>query len=106
MASGSWPAFWMLPEGTLNRYGGWCSSGEIDIMEHKNNITNIEASLHYGGTVAANYQNCRSISKTTAFNATALAANDGWHTVALEWSRDQIRFYANGPSPYQTVSIE
>eukprot|EP00798_Chlamydomonas_sp_ICE-L_P012384 gene12384-15576_t len=34
---GSWPAFWMLAErGAENPYGGWCSSGEIDIMEHVN----------------------------------------------------------------------
>jgi len=29
---GTWPAIWMLP--TYDMYGGWPSSGEIDIMEH------------------------------------------------------------------------
>ena len=30
--TGTWPAIWMMP--TVNRYGGWPDSGEIDIMEH------------------------------------------------------------------------
>jgi len=30
---GVWRAFWMLP--TEERYGGWASSGEIDILEFK-----------------------------------------------------------------------
>jgi beta-glucanase (GH16 family) len=38
----AWPAFWLLPETTntwcsgCGAYGGWCTSGEIDIMEHIN----------------------------------------------------------------------
>jgi beta-glucanase (GH16 family) len=44
---GTWPAIWMLP--TYNVYGGWPSSGEIDIMEHGPSTTggnNIISSVH------------------------------------------------------------
>ena len=47
IASGTWPAFWMLPE--PNAYGGWPSSGVIDIMEHVNTNGNVYGTLHFGG---------------------------------------------------------
>ena len=39
---GIWPAIWMLP--TDEKYGGWASSGEIDIMELVGN----EPSTYHG----------------------------------------------------------
>ena len=46
---GLWPAIWMLPSDWV--YGGWPSSGEIDIMELLGqNNTKVYGTLHYGGT--------------------------------------------------------
>ena len=45
--SGMWPAFWMLPQD--DAYGGWAASGEIDIMESINGMSEILGTLHHGG---------------------------------------------------------
>jgi len=43
-----WPAIWMLP--TDEKYGGWASSGEIDIMELVGHEpSTYHGTLHYGG---------------------------------------------------------
>jgi len=45
---GIWPAFWMLPE-NMDKYEGWPSCGEIDIMEligHEPD--SVYGTLHYG----------------------------------------------------------
>ena len=55
-----WPAIWMLPES--ESYGGWPSSGEIDIMESRGNDASCEAggnnkfasTLHWGPAWDAN----------------------------------------------------
>lgn len=61
LAAKAWPAFWMLPE-TNNiwasgdgAYGGWCASGEIDIMEHIGREAKVYSGLHFGGTPAVHY---------------------------------------------------
>lgn len=43
---GIWPAFWMLP--TDSPYGGWASSGEIDVMESVNYADRMHGTLHFG----------------------------------------------------------
>src|SRR5438034_2451702 len=46
---GYWPALWLMPEDSV--YGGWASSGEIDVMENKgSDPTNVLGTLHFGGT--------------------------------------------------------
>ena len=45
--SGVWPAIWMLPE--ENVYGGWPASGEIDILEARDDLTReLHSTIHYG----------------------------------------------------------
>lgn len=92
--NGMWPAFWMMPqpssyESTQNIYGGWPSSGEIDIMEAKGRLKNIvDTTLHFN-------KNGHQYSCTT----TQLKSNtDQWHTYALEWTNECIRWYIDGES--------
>ena len=48
IGKGMWPAIWMLP--TDEKYGGWASSGEIDIMELVGHEpSTYHGTLHYGG---------------------------------------------------------
>lgn len=84
---GLWPAFWMLP--TDSPYGGWAASGEIDILETVNVATTIYGTIHYGGSWPNNVHTGGSYSSATDFGL-------GFHTYALEWEPDVMRWYVDG----------
>ncbi len=91
---GVWPAIWMLP--TDERYGGWASSGEIDILELKGQEPNIaHGTLHYGAAWPNNRYSGKSFQLPTGSFA------DDFHTFAVEWSEGKITWLIDG-KPYQT----
>jgi len=104
--AGLWPAFWMLPESGARddcvgcgRYGNWPASGEIDIMEAVNNMTNVFGSVHFGGEYPANVyysQQTPLASQVTGSNGT------GFNTFGLEWSPTMMTWYLNG-IPYSSA---
>lgn len=48
---GIWPALWLLPQD--EKYGGWASSGEIDLMEARGQEPNkVLGTLHFGSALA------------------------------------------------------
>jgi uncharacterized protein YjdB/beta-glucanase (GH16 family)/methyltransferase-like protein len=76
---GAWPAFWMLAQSN-----NWPYTGEIDIMEakHKNPTQVLGTVHHYNG-----------------FNTGQLTTPDlsaAFHTYAIEWEKDEIRWYFDG----------
>ena len=87
---GLWPAFWLLPQD--NAYGGWAASGEIDIVEAVNldgsGGNHIHGTIHYGGTAPGN------LSSGAAYLVPTSAQED-FHTYAVEWDRDAIRWYVD-----------
>lgn len=84
---GMWPAFWMLPTDS-SIYGTWAASGEIDIMESIGSQPDrILGTLHYGGSFPNNR-----FSGNTKTLANGEAVN-GFHTYAVEWQADEIRWY-------------
>ncbi len=85
---GMWPAFWMMPQDEV--YGGWASSGEIDIMEAANGTTEVGGALHYGGGWPDNV----STSSSTSLGGANFA--DDFHIYAVEWEPDAIRWYVDG----------
>jgi beta-glucanase (GH16 family) len=91
---GCWPANWMMPE--TSAYGGWASSGEIDVMESRgNDPTRVEGTIHYGGTWPNNvYTGAPYI-----FPNGGLATN--FHTYMVEWSTNSIKWFVDG-ALYQT----
>lgn len=89
---GMWPAIWMLP--TEQVYGGWPSSGEIDIMEAVNLDTagapnEVHGSMNYGlkwpqwSTNGTRFESPRSLTRN-------------FHTFVLEWEADEIRWFIDG----------
>jgi beta-glucanase (GH16 family) len=87
---GVWPAFWT----TGDNYAqvGWPAAGEIDIMEYVGHSPNmIHARVHYTlngvhvGAGASQYLQ---------------APYDGFHTYAIEWSKERISFFVDGNNYY------
>lgn len=80
---GTWPAIWMLP--TDWEYGGWPSSGEIDIMEHVGYDQNVvHATVH---TEAYHH----SIGTQVGKSITEPDVSTAFHTYKLEWTETQIK---------------
>lgn len=82
---GIWPAFWMLP--TVNKYGGWPNSGEIDIMELiGQEPSTVYGTLHYGPPW--NYSNGEYKLEEGKFSDTA-------HVFAFEWTADTMQWFVD-----------
>ena len=86
---GLWPAFWMLGDniGTV----GWPTCGEIDIME---NIGK-EPSIVHGTFHGPGYSGAQGISAAYAL-PNGQKFSDDFHTFAVEWEPNVIRFYVDG----------
>jgi beta-glucanase (GH16 family) len=84
---GTWPAIWMLP--TEWKYGGWPSSGEIDIMEQVGYEPDvIHASVH---TKAYNHV----IGTHKTATTTVETATTEFNLYAVDWTPEEIRGYVN-----------
>lgn len=92
MGQGSWPAFWMLGENITSI--GWPKCGEIDIMEHVNNATVVNGTIHYANAAGTHV----SSGTTTNFDVTQ------YHLYAIEWDATQIKWYVDS-KPYYTFYI-
>ncbi len=89
---GMWPAFWMMPQYSV--YGGWASSGEIDIMESANNTDWVGGTIHYGGSWPDNTHS----GGTYSPGGVNFAAD--FHIYAIEWEPEEIRWYVDGVHYY------
>ena len=84
-----WPAIWMLPEDSA--YGGWASSGEIDIMEGWGSTPEkICGTVHFGGA----WPNNKYLTKDYFFAEGDSTEN--WHTYSIEWESGEIRWFVDG----------
>jgi len=89
IGQGIWPAFWMMP--TDDVYGGWPSSGEIDIVEYLGHDTNtIHGTCHYGNSPG---------NKGSSGSSYTLNSGDfhtAFHVFSIEWESNVIRWYMDG----------
>jgi len=82
---GIWPAIWMLPTDWL--FGGWPSSGEIDIMEHVGyDLGVVHGSVHteaYNHKINTQKSSARKISNV----------DTEFHVYSIIWDKDKISFF-------------
>ncbi|MCH5180878.1 MAG: glycoside hydrolase family 16 protein [Erysipelotrichales bacterium] len=95
-----WPAFWLLPNNE-NIYGGWASSGEIDIMEAggKNmDAHTVGNTLHFGG----NWPNNKHEGKSNKIPGNGTI--NQFHMYGAEWTSEYIAFYIDGTRVYEITN--
>ncbi|MGD9636040.1 MAG: glycoside hydrolase family 97 catalytic domain-containing protein [Pirellulales bacterium] len=92
---GMWPAIWLLPDGP------WPSEGEIDIMENRGNQPTITSSAFHWGAVAPFKHDFFTAEQQTSIAGKPVHYPDGFHTFAVEWLPDQLRFYVD--DVYHTI---
>jgi beta-glucanase (GH16 family) len=84
---GTWAAIWMLPTDWV--YGGWPTSGEIDIMEHVGYDPNVvHATIH---TDTYNHMKNTQLGNQLTLNDVF----DTFHDYVVEWEPGLIRAYIN-----------
>jgi len=86
---GIWPAFWLL--GDNIKRAGWPGCGEIDIME---NIGK-EPSIVHGTFHGPGYSGASGVSAAYGL-PDGQKFSDNFHTFAVEWEPNIIRFYVDG----------
>jgi len=86
---GLWPAFWMLGDNIDTAH--WPNCGEVDIME---NIGK-EPSIVHGTFHGPGYSGGNGVSAAYALTNGQKFADD-FHTFAVEWEPNVIRFYVDG----------
>lgn len=85
---GVWPAIWMLPTGW--EYGGWPSSGEIDIMEY----VGYEPDSVFAAVHTKSYNH--SIGTQSVGRLFLTDGHRKFHRYALEWTETHLDFYVDG----------
>lgn len=96
-----WPALWLMPRYSV--YGGWPTSGEIDLMESRGNrglfngdinvgVEQAGSTMHFGPTPGGG-----SAWPTAHFTRNQVPGyNAGFHVYRLEWTPTGIRFLIDG----------
>ena len=87
--AGVWPAFWML--GADIDKVGWPACGEIDIME----FIGKEPTTVYGTIHGPGYSGASGVGRSITLPGSTKASAD-FHTFAVEWSDEEIRWFLDG----------
>jgi beta-glucanase (GH16 family) len=90
---GTWPAIWMLP--TMNAYGGWPNSGELDIMEFVGyDPTRVHSTIHtrkFNHNLGTQLGSPRIVPNLTT----------EFHTFETIWSPGNIQSFVNGSKYFE-----
>ena len=83
--TGTWPAIWMLP--TNWEYGGWPTSGEIDIMEH----VGYQENFIHGTVHTKSYNHTLNTQKGSSLHIDEVTSQ--FHVYKIQWLPNKIEFY-------------
>ncbi len=92
---GIWPAFWLL--GANIDEVGWPQCGEIDVMEYRGQ----EPRLVLGTVHGPGYFAAEGVTRNFALEEGRF--DEAFHTFAIEWDEDAIRWFVDG-EPYHSVT--
>jgi len=84
---GTWPAVWMLP--TDWEYGGWPTSGEIDILEH----VGYEPDMVHISVHTQAYNHVNGTQKTAKKKIDGVTTE--YHRYRVDWTPDYIRGFVD-----------
>ena len=88
LGQGIWPAFWMLGDDIGS--AGWPQCGEIDVMENVGR----EPGTNHGSLHGPGYSGGSALTGTFTLADSQRFADD-FHTFAIEWEPDIVRFYVD-----------
>lgn len=98
-----WPAIWLLPE--ESKYGGWPTSGEIDLMESRGNAKNgcgpwqgragFGSTLHFGPDYK---HNAMLHTHTESHLSSGEDLSEDFHTYGLQWGPEGLWTYLDNPN--------
>lgn len=92
--TGTWPAFWMLPE----HFKQWPLEGEMDIMEHVGSHPDtVHITMH-----TQKYNHMKGTQKTSVNHVNR--TQDEFHVYALEWTPDSINGFIDGIHRFSFVN--
>lgn len=87
--TGTWAAFWMLPDEWNYGNGGWPDNGEIDILEYVGyNPNTVFGTVH---TSARNHVQNTEVGE----EAIVPEAEEEFHVYALEWNEDSLSVFVD-----------
>lgn len=89
---GSWPAIWMMPVPATAHPGGWPTCGELDIMEHVNNTSVVNGTVH--NSTVDNANGASTATYSAPYNTT------DYNIYTLVWTPTSITFYINNVPQY------
>jgi hypothetical protein len=95
-----WPALWLMPRYSV--YGGWPSSGEIDLMESRGNRRLFNGAVNVGTEQAGSTMHfgpnpSQNGWPTAHFTRNQVPGYDNaFHVYRLEWTPTGIRFLIDG----------
>ena len=96
---GFWGAFWLMPNSIDNGVKGGSDGTEIDIFESAYlSSERINHAIHWDGYGSDH--------KSIGTNVHVPGVHTGYHTFALEWTKDAYRFYVDGKKTHEITSAQ